>query len=238
PQKNKHKNVASDKKNKYPVLYLLHGLTDNHSSWQRFSSIERYAQEKGLAVVMPNVHRSFYTNMEKGYNYWSFLDEELQEVVVDFFNISKKRKDNFVAGLSMGGYGSFKWALRRPEKFAAAASFSGALNLARRVYDFKDKQDRIDEFELIYGDIDSIKNSKNDIFYLLKNLKNYNGEIPKLYAYIGKDDFLYEDNITFKKLCKREKIELFFEEDKGGHEWEFWDKKILDFISRITLKNE
>ncbi|MGM0409548.1 MAG: alpha/beta hydrolase-fold protein, partial [Bacillota bacterium] len=158
-------------------------------------------------------------------------------VVVDFFNISKKRKDNFVAGLSMGGYGSFKWALRCPEKFAAAASFSGALNLARRVYDFENNKKRIEEFELIYGDIDNIKNSKNDIFYLLKELKNYNGKIPKLYAYIGKDDFLYEDNITFKKLCKREKIDLFFEEDSGGHEWNFWDKKILDFISRITLKN-
>ena len=113
-----------------PVLYLLHGLTDDHTAWTRFTSIERYAYDKGIAVVMPQVHRSFYANEAVGLKFWDFLSDELPAVVERLFNVSTRRADTYVAGLSMGGYGAFKWALRQPERFAAAASLSGALDLA------------------------------------------------------------------------------------------------------------
>jgi len=220
-----------DNKEKYSVLYLLHGLTDDHTAWQRKTSIERYANKKNLAVIMPTVQRSFYTDMAKGYDYWTYMTEELPEIVHDFFPISPKRENNFVAGLSMGGYGAFKWALRKPEKFKAAASLSGALNMARRIFDFKDNKDRMKEFRLIYGDLNKVKNSKNDLFYLLKKLKNYSGEIPLLYQCCGTDDFLYKDNIMFKNLCEEEGIVLTYNDEKAGHEWDYWDRKIKDIIN-------
>jgi S-formylglutathione hydrolase FrmB len=99
------------KKDKHPTLYLLHGLSDDHTIWLRRTSIERYVANLGLAVVMPEVHRSFYTDMVNGYNYWTFISEELPEIARSFFPLSDKREDNFVAGLSMGGYGAFKLAL-------------------------------------------------------------------------------------------------------------------------------
>src|SRR5690349_12129279 len=104
-----------------PVVYLLHGLTDDDTAWTRFTSIERYATERGVAVGMPQVHRSFYANEAYGMRFWAFLAGELPATVERFFRVSTRREDTFVAGLSMGGYGAFKWALREPQRFAAAA---------------------------------------------------------------------------------------------------------------------
>src|ERR671939_265941 len=116
-----------------PVLYLLHGLSDDDTIWLRRTSIERYVAPLGLAVVMPQVHRSFYTDEAYGGRYWTFVSQELPELVGRFFRVSQRREDTFVAGLSMGGYGALKLALRRPERFAAAASLSGALGVMRRI---------------------------------------------------------------------------------------------------------
>ena len=107
-----------------PVLYLLHGLSDDDTIWLRRTSIERYAAPLGLAVVMPQVHRSFYADEAYGGRYWTFLSEELP-VCRGLFRVSAGRSETFVAGLSMGGYGALKWALRHPDRFAAAASLSG-----------------------------------------------------------------------------------------------------------------
>src|SRR5215207_9246851 len=120
---------------KVRTLYLLHGHSDDHTSWQRWTSIERYAEGLNLAVVMPAVHLSFYNDMAHGGKYWQFISEEVPALVRDLFPLSSARRDNFVAGLSMGGYGAFKMALTHPERFAAAASLSGALDIRARVED-------------------------------------------------------------------------------------------------------
>src|SRR5688572_14862254 len=111
------------------TLYLLHGHSDDHTAWTRWSSIEKYAEGLNLAVVMPAVHLSFYTDMVHGGNYWQFISEEVPAQVRSMFSLSSDRADNFVAGLSMGGYGAFKLALAHPERFAAAASLSGAMDI-------------------------------------------------------------------------------------------------------------
>ncbi|GGM24053.1 alpha/beta hydrolase [Micromonospora yangpuensis] len=115
-----------------PVLYLLHGLSDDDTTWLRRTSVERYVAPLGLAVVMPQVARSLYADQEYGSQYWTFLSQELPKVCHSFFRLSRRRADTFVAGLSMGGYGALKWALQQPGRFAAAASLSGALDLASR----------------------------------------------------------------------------------------------------------
>src|SRR5437764_883031 len=81
---------------------LLHGLSDDHTMWQRLTSIERYAEPLGLAVVMPAVHRSFYADEVHGHRYWTFLTEEVPALVSQFFRVSDRPGDTFVAGLSMG----------------------------------------------------------------------------------------------------------------------------------------
>src|SRR5262247_490501 len=114
---------------RYPTLYLLHGMSDDHTVWQRRTSIERYVAGRNLAVVMPAVHRSFYTDSLTGQRYWTFISEELPALARHFFPLSTRRAETYVAGLSMGGYGAFKLALTYPERYAAAASLSGALDV-------------------------------------------------------------------------------------------------------------
>ena len=112
---------------KIPSLYLLHGMSDDHTIWQRRTSIERYVSQMGIAVIMPCVHLSFYTNMVHGLPYWDYISEELPSLCQNFFpQLSARPEDNFAAGLSMGGYGAWKLALGKPERFGAAASLSGA----------------------------------------------------------------------------------------------------------------
>lgn len=113
--------AAGKARARYPTLYLLHGLSDDHTIWQRRTSIERYAAEKNLAVVMPAAGRSYYQDMANGAAYWTFLSEELPALCRQWFPLSEAREETFAAGLSMGGYGALRLALAQPEKFAAAA---------------------------------------------------------------------------------------------------------------------
>src|SRR5690554_3728055 len=160
---------------KYPTLYLLHGLSDDHTIWLRRTNIERYVSNRGIAVVMPAVHRSFYTDMAIGYKYWTFVSEELPDIARSFFPLSDSREDNFVAGLSMGGYGAFKMALRCPEKFAAGASLSGALDLSKVV------ERHFDEFRTIFGSPEKVKGSEEDLFYLAEKMAKSHGDKPELF---------------------------------------------------------
>ena len=218
----------------FPVLFLLHGLSDDHTAWMRKTSIERYVNELGLAVVMPAVHRSFYTDMKYGYSYWSFISEELPRLVRRYFPLSEKREDNFVAGLSMGGYGAFKLALRCPHKFAAAASLSGALDIVRIA---EEEEDREEELGLIFGDKDSMQNSKNDLCYLLQEKASQKHKLPRLYQCCGRDDFLYEDNLHFKKLADEQGIDILFEDDPDEeHTWSYWDRKIERVLKWLPLQ--
>jgi len=108
----------------WKVLYLIHGWSDNHTCWQRFTSIERYAASRGVVVVMPDADLSFYTDMAHGAAYYTHMTEEIPAVVKDLFHVSDRREDTFICGLSMGGYGTLRMAMLNPDKYAAAACLS------------------------------------------------------------------------------------------------------------------
>ena len=134
PEANQGIGIQAKKGDALPkVLYLLHGYSDDHSIWMRRTSVERYAAAHDLAVIMPAVNHSFYCNEAHGERYWDYVSEELPKTMHRFFRISDKTEDTFVAGLSMGGYGAMRLALTYPERFAAAASFSGAVDITGMV---------------------------------------------------------------------------------------------------------
>lgn len=99
---------------KYSVLYLLHGFGDDYSAWMRKSIIELRARELDLIVVMPMVMNGFYTNQDSGWDFSSFVADELPLVMANYFPLSDAREDTYIAGVSMGGYGAFRLALTYP----------------------------------------------------------------------------------------------------------------------------
>ena len=216
----------------YPVLYLLHGMSDDHTIWQRRTSIERYVTPLNIVVVMPAVNRSFYTDMAYGPKYWTFISEELPYIVKNFFHISDKREDTYVAGLSMGGYGAFKLALTYPDRYAAAASLSGAVDIAGLVKEMHEEyvktnnENMITDAKLIFGDYLNVEGSENDLFYLAEKVAKSEEPKPRLYQCCGTEDFLYRHNVKFRDFCRKLSLDLVYEEESGTHEWGYWDKKI------------
>ncbi|NFG63366.1 alpha/beta hydrolase family protein [Clostridium sp. CMCC3677] len=217
---------------KYPTLWLLHGLSDDASAWTRHSSIERYANERGIAVVMPQVHRSFYTDMCYGSSYWTFLTIELPKKMRHFFPLSCQREDNFVAGLSMGGYGAYKWAFNHPNFFSATASLSGVVDIKN----FPNNKDvQMKDFDLIYGN-HKIEGTKNDLYYLIREENIEALSHLNVYQCCGTEDFLYEDNIKFRDNIKHKLPNYIYSEGPGSHEWNFWDYQIKKIINWLPLK--
>lgn len=217
----------------YPTLYLLHGLSDDCSIWMRNTSIERYVKGLGLAVVMPEVQRSFYTDMVSGLPYWTFISEELPRICRSLFPLSPRRKDNFVAGLSMGGYGAFKLALSLPNRFAAAASLSGALDISDSIRD--PDPDYRAEMKLIFGRLKNITGSENDLFALADRLSSSRVRQPKFYQWCGTEDFLYGENLRFRDHARSLGLDLTYEEGPGEHEWGAWDRQIQRVLEWLPL---
>jgi putative tributyrin esterase len=214
-----------------PVLYLLHGLSDDDTIWLRRTSIERYAAPLGLAVVMPQVHRSFYTDQAYGGRYWTFLSEELPQLVHSLFRVSDRREDTFVAGLSMGGYGALKWALRQPERFAAAATLSGAVDIAG----LRTSRERPEDprmFERIF-DGREIAGTPDDLPWLIRQADP--ATLPSLYVACGTEDVLIDDNRAFVDACSASGIPVTSSFGPGAHDWAYWDTRIQDVLAWLPL---
>ena len=216
-----------------PVLYLVHGLSDDDTIWLRRTSIERYAAPLGLAVVMPQVHRSFYTDQAYGGRYWTFLSEELPQLVNSLFRVSDRREDTFVAGLSMGGYGAFKWALRRPERFAAAANLSGAVDITG-LRTGRERPEDPRMFERIF-DGRGVTGTPDDLHWLLRQADP--GTVPSLYVACGTEDALIEDNRAFAEAATAAGIPLESSFGPGAHDWAYWDTQIQDVLAWLPLES-
>lgn len=221
PQKRTQGQIGIENKaegNEYKTLLLLHGLSDNNTIWQRFTSIERYAIEKGIAVIMPSADRSFYTDMKYGDNYFTYISEEVLAVARQFLPLSEKREDNYVAGLSMGGYGALKIGLKKPDKFIAAAGLSSVADVEK----FLSEHSTNLKYP-IFGD-GPIPASEN--LFCLAEECNKSEIKPRIYMGEGLQDFMYEDNIRLKEKFESLDFDFTYRESKGDHCWKFWDEYI------------
>ena len=209
------------------VLYLLHGMHGDADSWLHSSNIERYADKAGIAVVMPSVNNSFYQDMVHGERFFSFMTEELPKFVQGLFPVSRKREDTYIAGLSMGGYGAYYIGLSQPEKYAAIASFSGALDVGFRYTPLAGKDaPRPFYVEDCFGDPGTIAGSDRDVFRLYEKTAE-KGKVPRLYQSCGPADFLYGMNVAANKALTKLGADITWREAPGvEHEWDFWDSEI------------
>ena len=216
----------------YKTLYLLHGLSDDHTIWERRTSIERYATERGIAVVMPNGGRSWYTDMANGAKYFTFITKELPSVCRGFFRgMSDKREDNFIGGLSMGGYGAVKAALTYPECYGGCICLSGALDIATF------KHHSVQEWRAIFGydltSAEELRGSVHDVYTLAEENARKGVEFPKMYMWCGDDDYLLENSIRFDALLTSLGVEHKYEQSEGNHSWHWWDMHIRDGLDYV-----
>lgn len=217
-----------------PVLYLLHGMHGDHMSWLNGSAIGRYARALKIAVIMPSVGNSFYCNMKYGGRYHDYVAIELPEYIGKLLPfITKKREKTFIAGLSMGGYGAVKLALRNPDKFSACASLSGALDMNVDVKAGEPGWHTI--VTSIWGEDyeTALPGSEDDVIHLLKAFPEDKPK-PRIYAACGTSDFLYQQNQTFRRAIADTKFEFKYEEGPGAHTWAFWDKWIVPALKFLT----
>lgn len=216
--------IPEDGKKSHPTLWLLHGMYGCYSDWMRRTSIERYAEEAGLAVVMPSGENSYYEDMAHGARYYSYISEELPRKLGAMLPLSDSPETNYIAGLSMGGYGAMKFALRHPERYAAVASFSGVLDIVERKV--------TDTFpDIYYEDFGerSLEGTDADLLALLRKHTADGTTLPKLYVWCGRQDTLLPLNERFRDLCTELHIPLSYRTAPGAHEWKFWDMAVREF---------
>lgn len=203
-------------KDKYPVLYLLHGMGNNHAQWTGYANAELYAEERQIAIVMASGENKAYKKAPDGDDFFTFFAEELPEFITNMFPVSEKPEDTYIAGLSMGGYGSLLHGLSHPERFAAIGSFSGA------VHGMTMDPSEIKEDDSEYPS------------YLMKKNIAEGKAIPAMYIACGAKDFLYEANKAFRDEAKECGVDVTWVElPEYGHEWRFWNIQIEEFLKWI-----
>ncbi|MDO4564281.1 MAG: alpha/beta hydrolase family protein [Clostridia bacterium] len=224
---------------KYQVVYMLHGGGGDASMWLRETSAERYARERNVALIFPDAGGfSYYTDCAYGKDYWTYISEELPEMMSAMLPISERREDRFVAGFSMGGYGAFKCALMHPEMFSAAAALSGGFDLERLLADGLSSVPNKSRMA-IFGEPPKIDPNASDLYVMLKNLKEQNKEIPLLYTACGSEDHLtYACHTRMIDFCKKHDIPLEARTSPGGHTFKFWDPATEAMLDWLPLKRE
>lgn len=224
---------ASEAMRPYRVLYLLHGLGGDRTSWLRNTTIEDLARTTDVAVVMPQVEHGFYTDMAHGQPYFSFVADELPRYLASILPLSTRREDTMVCGASMGGYGAFKLALTYPERFCRAAALSGALDIQRFVTTFTQEGFYP---RLAFGDDLGVAGTANDLFYLLDRDLAAGYTLPELYSFCGTEDILLEESRCFAQYAQSRAIGYEYVEGPGEHRWTTWAQAILPAFTWLTAR--
>ena len=224
----------------YKTLYLLHGIFGNYTDWVSGTKIQRWAEEKDLAVVMPSGDNMFYVDQEDSHNFYGeFIGKELVDMTRKMFPLSRKREDTYIAGLSMGGYGALRNGLKYSETFGCIASLSGAMvvdHIAERTDDVPFFIDSRSFARSIFGDLDKAEESDKNPKWLVKKLKEEGKDIPRIYLTCGLQDSLLEANREMRDFLKEQGADVTYTEGEGAHEWDFWNRSIKDVLEWLPLE--
>ena len=217
-------------KGRFPVLYLLHGLYGDYKNWDTRTHLEGAAESLPLLIVMPDADDSWYANSagRPGDKFEDYIAKDLISEIDEKYRTIRRRRARAVAGLSMGGYGAVKFALKYPGLFAFAGSLSGAFNAAQNLDDLR-PEFRAKLLE-VFGNRGNPTRSKNDVFQLLVN----SNDVPYFYLACGREDFFLDTNRALAAQLSKQKIPYEYHETPGGHTWAYWDEALVPLLHAVS----
>jgi len=226
----------------YPVLYLLHGAGDDQTGWVQFGEVLHIADKaitEGKAtpmiIVMPDAFTTrlgYFNDIRGDWNFEDYFFEELMPYVEQTYRIKREKRYRAIAGLSMGGGGSFMYALRHPELFSSACPLSAyigprsveeVIGFARNYLKYEvSEEDALNYFP------------KHNALSLIENMTKEQIESVRWYIDCGDDDFLYEGNSLVHIALRKKEIPHEYRVRDGGHTWTYWREslpEVLKFVS-------
>lgn len=211
--------VVPQRQGPLPVVHQLHGHSDDHTIWLRRTTIELHAERIGAIVAMHFGERSFYHDDVPGHRHWEQHILESVAYVDATFRTIADRRGRAIGGLSMGGYGALKLALRHPHLFASAVSHSGALDAVGLMAERKPGDLLGDDMRRVFGDRVP---AAADLFKLAVRAK----PLPRLHIDCGSEDFLLPGNRKLHAFLERRGIPHVYREYPGSHNWQYWQERL------------
>ena len=209
------------------VLLLLHGLGDDENTWLEQTRIVSYASKSNTTIIMPRVDRSYYTSIIGGPSYFEYISQEILQRCQDWFNISNKKNETFVAGISMGGFGALKTGLTNPTMFKQIFVMSAMPDI---IENWRDNSKRDKWYRSLFGTPEQVQQSINDIAYLVAKQDD---TAPEIWQLCGRNDPFYNMNVSLDQQIRKRGLKHQFVEVAGGHEWSVWDKAIKQVLHII-----
>ncbi len=227
------KRMETGEQKPFKTLYLLNGVLGNYTDWVTGTRIQRWAEERNLAVVMPSGDNSFYVDQPQTRNlYGKFIGQELVEVTRRMFPLSHKREDTFIGGLSMGGYGAIRNGLKYHETFGSIIALSSALH----VLEEGEESGSLGLVEGLFGDLEEARKSDRNPRVLIEALVRSGAEKPRIFMACGSGDGLWDVNRTFWELFREKGFDVTWHTAPGAHDWDFWDTWIYEGLKWLPLE--
>lgn len=225
---------AYDNGGRFPVLYLLHGLYGDYTNWDTRTRLENYGADFGGLIVMPDSDDSWYTNSATipADEFEYYIARDLISEIDRRYPTIHDGHGRAIAGLSMGGYGAIKLALKYPELFALAGSLSGAFNAPRDLDTLRPEFGK--KLLEVFGQKGSDIRTQNDVFILLN--APHQAPYPYFYLACGASDFFLDTNRAFVQQLASRKLAYEYHETPGGHTWEYWDRELPGLLQAVTQK--
>jgi S-formylglutathione hydrolase FrmB len=220
---------------RFPVIYLLHGLDGHFNNWTDKTKLAEYASGYNFIIVTPEGGDGWYTDSATNPNerFETYITQEFILEIEKKFRTKPSRYSRAIAGLSMGGYGAIKFGLKYPEIFSLVGSLSGALDVPMRGHDSKFLRPSIIS---VFGEPESQTRKDNDIFRIVHEVDAAKiKSLPFIYFACGTEDWLFKPNRDFADLLQTRKIPHEFRELPGIHDWNFWNGQIKEFL-RLSEK--
>lgn len=240
--------VADRQGKPYPVLYLLHGHGLDHTGWLRMTRIEHYLKDTDVIVVMPNGNRGCFVDGLHTHKYGAYLAEELPKTLRNWFHISPRREDTYIAGFSMGGYGALRAAYSHPERYSAVAALSPSIDMHKladimppdapeRGIAFPPYPEIGRNFTEIFGNDEEYAHSDLNLKNLARKLQAAGEKTLRTLSLCGDRDPLFEMNEDFATFMRSECPDLPFEYmvSEGIHNFDYWDREIITALRFFKL---